>query len=205
MPWVKTPHWRHEAWIYIYALTLPTFSMPHSSLPLWNPNRTLSQQITIMPSTRTGQWYSARSPMPSSSTLRQDSSPSSPSSMMSTSILRGFSPYRWHECIPNITLSEYGKIIGNNNDYDNLMAILFPQTDLYSKTITMWHLWVTAQKLKREADRQEIEARRLFIEMEGIGLQQVLHPHQNQPPQRSFSAAARPPTLYYPAPEKIRL
>ena len=57
------------------------------------------------------------------------------------------------------------------------MAILFPQTDLYSRTITMQHLWITAQKLRREADRQEIKARRIFIEMEGLGLQQVLHSH----------------------------
>ena len=62
------------------------------------------------------------------------------------------------------------------------MAILFPQTDLYSRTITMQHLWITAQKLRREADRQEIKARRLFMEMEGLGLQQVLCPHQNTPP-----------------------
>ena len=57
------------------------------------------------------------------------------------------------------------------------MAILFPQTDLYSKTITMQHLWITAQKLRREADRQEIEVRQLFMEMEGLGLQQALCPH----------------------------
>ena len=57
------------------------------------------------------------------------------------------------------------------------MAILFPQTDLYSRTITMQHLWITTQKLRREVDRQEIEARRLFMELEGLGLQQVLHPH----------------------------
>ena len=80
------------------------------------------------------------------------------------------------------------------------MAILFPQTNLYSKTITMQHLWTTAQKLRREVDRQEIKARQLFMEMEGLWLQQALHLHQNTPPQESFSPAARPPTPYYPAP-----
>ena len=156
-----------------------------------------------MPSTRTGQRYSAKILMPSSSTLRQGSSPSS-SSSSSSSILWGLPPYRWREQIPNITLLEYGRILGNDDDYDDLMAILYPQSELYSKTITMWHLWIMAQKLRREADRQEIEARRLFIEMEGTGLQQVLCPHWNTPPQQSFLAAARPPTLYYPAPEEIR-
>ena len=155
MPWVRTPHWRHEAWIYIYASTLPAFPTPHSSLSPWNLNRTLSQQITSMPSTRTGWWYCARPPMPSSSTLRQGSSPSSPSLMTSNSVLRGLPPYRQQEQIPNITLPEHGRIINNNNDYDNLMAILFPQTNLYSKTITMQHLWIMAQKLRREADRQK--------------------------------------------------
>ena len=48
------------------------------------------------------------------------------------------------------------------------MAILFPQADLYLKTITMRHLWVTAQKLRREADRQEIKVRR-FIRKKGFG------------------------------------
>ena len=46
----------------------------------------------------------------------------------------------------------------------------------------MRHLSITAQKLRREVERQEVEARRIFIEMEGLGLQQVLHPYQNAPP-----------------------
>ena len=119
--------------------------------------------------------------MPSSPTLRHGSYVSSPSSMMSTSILRGLSSYGRHEQIPDITLLEYGRIINDDNDYDDLMAILFPQNNLYSRTITMQHLWITAQRLRREADRQEIEARRLFMEMEGLGLQQVLRPHRNTP------------------------
>ena len=82
------------------------------------------------------------------------------------------------------------------------MAILFPQSDLYSRTITMRHLWITAQELRRETDRQEIVARRLFMELEGLGLQQVLHLHWNKPPWESFLPAAQPPTLYYPAPSQ---
>ena len=38
------------------------------------------------------------------------------------------------------------------------------------------------------------------MEMEGLGLQQVLHPHRNTSPRESFSPATQPPTLYYPAP-----
>ena len=57
------------------------------------------------------------------------------------------------------------------------MAKSYSETDSHLETITMRHLWITAQKLRREVDRQEIEARRLFMEMEGLGLQQVLHPH----------------------------
>ena len=171
MPWVGKPHWRHEVRIYTHALTLPTFLMPHSSLPPWNPNRTLSQQIVRMPSTRTGRQYSARPSMPFSPTLRQGSYVSSPSSTTSNSVLRGLPPYRWQEQIPDITLPKYGTIVNDDDNYKELMAILFPQSDLYSRTITMWHLRITAQKLRREADRQEVEARRIFIEMEGLGLQ----------------------------------
>ena len=202
MPWAGKPHWRHEVRIHIYALTLPTFLMPHSSLSLSNPNRTSSQQIIRMPSTRTGWRYSARPSMPSSPTLRQGSYVSFPFSTMSTSILRGLLPYRQWEQIPNNTLPEYGRIVNDNDDYEDLMAILFPQSNLYSRTITMQHLWITAQKLRREADRQEIKARRIFVEIEGLELQQVLCPHQNIPPWESFSPAAQPPTPYYPAPSQ---
>ena len=196
-------HWRHEVWIYIYASTLPTFPMPYSHFPSQNPHWTQRNQTVNMPSTRSGRRYSTRTPMPSSSTLRQGSSPSS-SSSSSSLIFRGLLPYRKQERIPDITLLEYGKILGDDDDYDDLMAILYPQSDLYLKTITMWHLWIMANKLRREADRQEIEARRIFIEMEGTGLQQVLCPHQNTPPRCSSSAAAWLPTPYYPAPEEIQ-
>ena len=93
-------------------------------------------------------------------------------------------------------------IIKDDDDYKDLMAILFPQSDLYSRTITMQHLSITAQKLRREVERQEVEVRRIFIEMEKLGLQQVLRPYRNTPPRESFSPAARPPTPYYPAPSQ---
>ena len=157
-----------------------------------------------MPFVKTGQRYSARpssySPIASSSALRQGSHPSLPSSTTSTSVLSGLPPYRQWEQIPDIILSDYGRIIGNDNDYNNLMAILFQQPNLYSRTITMWHLWITAQKLRREADRQQVKARWVFMEMEGLGLQQVLQLHWQTPPQQSFSPEAWLPTLYYSAP-----
>ena len=143
-----------------------------------------------MPSTRTGRQYSTRPSMPSSPTLRQSSHVSSPSSMTSNSVLRGLLPYRRQERIPNITLPKYGTIIKDDDDYEDLMAILFPQSDLYSRTIAMQHLSITAQKLRREVERQEVEVRRIYIEMEGLGLQQVLHPYRNAPPRESFLPAA---------------
>ena len=155
-----------------------------------------------MPSTRTGQRYSTRPSMPSSPTFRQGSHVSSPSSTTSNSVLRGLPPYRQRERIPDITLPEYGTIIKDDDDYEDLMAILFPQSNLYSRTITMRHLSIIAQKLRREVERQEVEVRRIFIKMEGLGLQQVLCPYRNAPSQESFSPAARPPTPYYPAPSQ---
>ena len=202
MPQAGKPHWRHEAWIYIYASTLPTFLMPHSHFSPRNPCWTQRNQINTMPSTRTGRRYSTRPSMPSFPTFRQGSHVSSSPSMTSNSVLRGLPPYRRREQIPDITLPEYGMIIKDNDDYEDLMAILFPQSDLYSRTITMRHLSITAQKLRREVERQEVEVRRIFIEIEGLGLQQVLRPYRNAPPQESFLPATRPPTPYYPAPSQ---
>ena len=56
---------------------------------------------------------------------------------MSNSVLRGLPPYRQQEQIADITLPEYGTIVNDNDDYEDLMAILFSQSDLYSRTITM--------------------------------------------------------------------
>ena len=130
-----------------------------------------------MPSTRTGRQYSAGPSMPSSSTLRQGSYVSSPSSTTSNSVLRSVSPYQQQERIPDITLQEYGRILDNDEEYVNLMAILYPQSDFYSRTVTMQQLLITAQEIRREADRLEEEGQRIFIKMEGLGLQQVLCPH----------------------------
>ena len=140
-----------------------------------------------MPSTRTGQRYSARPSMPSSSTLRQGSYASSPSSTTTNSVLRSVSPYQRQEQIPNITLQEYGRILNDNDDYVNLMAMLYPQSDFYSRTVTMRQLLITAQKMRREADRLEEEGRRIFVEMEGLGLQQVLRPHRTSPSLEPYS------------------
>ena len=85
-----------------------------------------------MPSTRTGRRYSAGPSMPSSSTLRRGSYVSSPSSRTSNSVLRSVSPYQRQERIPDITQQEYGRILDDEEDYVNLMATLYPQSDLYS-------------------------------------------------------------------------
>ena len=135
--------------------------------------------------------------MPSSSTLRQGSYVSSPSSTTLNSVLRSVSPYQQQEQIPDITLQEYGRILDDNDNYVNLMAILYPQGDFYSRTVTMRQLLITAQKIRREADRLEEEGQRIFIEMEGLGLQQVLRPHRTSP---SLEPYSQPPTPYYPAP-----
>ena len=149
-----------------------------------------------MPSTQTGRRYSAGPSMPSSSTLRQGSYASLPSSMTPNSVLRSVSPYQRQEQIPDITLQEYGRILNDNDDYVNLMAILYPQSDFYSRTVTMRQLLITAQKI-READRLEEEGQKILTEMEGLGLQQVLRPHQTSP---SLEPYSRLPTPYYPAP-----
>ena len=109
--------------------------------------------------------------MPSSSTLRQGSYVSSLSSMTSNSVLRSVSPYQRQGQIPDITLQEYGRILNDEDNYVNLMATLYPQSNFYSRTVTMQQLLITAQKIRGEADRLEEEGQRIFIEMEGLGLQ----------------------------------
>ena len=135
--------------------------------------------------------------MTSSSTLRRGPYASSPSSTTSNSVLRSVSPYQRQEQIPDITLQEYGRILDDDDDYVNLMAILYPQSDFYSRTVTMQQLLLTAQKIRREADRLEEEGQRIFVKMEGLGLQQVLCPHQTSPSLKPYSQL---PTPYYPAP-----
>ena len=140
-----------------------------------------------MPSTRTGRRYSAGPSMPSFSTLRQGAYASSPPSTTSNSVLRSVSPYQPQEQIPDITLQEYGRILDDDDDYVNLMAILYPQNDFYSRTVTMRQLLIIAQKIRREADRLEEEGQRIFVEMEGLGLQQVLRPHRTSPSLEPYS------------------
>ena len=77
------------------------------------------------------------------------------------------------------------------------MATLYPQSDFYSRTVTMRQLLITAQKIREEVDRLEEEGQRIFIEMEGLGLQQVLRPHRTSP---SLEPYTQTPTPYYPAP-----
>ena len=55
---------------------------------------------------------------------------------------------------------------------------------------------------RHQRQPKQVEARRIFIEMEGLGLQQVLHLYRNTPPQESFSPATWLPTLYYPPPSQ---
>ena len=106
---------------------------------------------------------------------------------MLNSVLRSVSPYQRQEQIPDITLQEYGRILDDDEDYVNLMATLYPQSGFYSRTVTMRQLLITAQKIRREADRLEEEGRRIFIEMEGLGLQQVLRPHRTSPSLKPYT------------------
>ena len=51
----------------------------------------------------------------------------------------------------------------------------------------MRQLLITAQRIRREVDRLEDEGRRIFVEMEGSGLQQVLCPHRRSPSLEPYS------------------
>ena len=113
-----------------------------------------------MPSIRTDWWHSTRlssySPMPSYLALRQGSYPSSSSSVTSTSVFRELPPCRWQEQIPNISLSEYGRIPGNDEDYDDLMTYYFDNLiklllcDTYGLQHNNWEEKQIDNKLKQD-------------------------------------------------------
>lgn len=106
----------------------------------------------------------------------------------STSVIHDLPPYRRRQ-LPDITFTQFGDIIDDDEDYDDMMANIFHRTDLWSKAVTLRHLRFTVKRLMEEARKQGDEAKRIFTEMEGLGLQDELRDGRATP----FS---RPPTPY---------
>jgi len=184
----RKPHGRHATRIHLYATTIQTLSTPHSPFSPRNTSRTKTHKITMPPIRRTNE---RRTP---TSTFNSPSS-----SISSSSIIRDLPPYRRRERIPDFSLDEFGLILNDDDDYETMMTYLIHRSDLYSRTVTMRHLWFTSLRLRQEARRQHIEAQRIFIEMEGLGLQDELRggrPSSSPSPE----AVTRSASPYYPAP-----
>jgi hypothetical protein len=64
--------------------------------------------------------------------------------------------------IPNITLMDYCQIVQDEETYDELMATIGHRRSLVNQSRMIRHLWLTSRILLQEADRQCIEANRIF-------------------------------------------
>ena len=141
--------------------------------------------------------------MPPSRTARQtlsSFSSRSSSSFSESSIVRDLPHYRQQQRIPNLTIYEFGRVLEDNDQYDRMMATIFHHPDLFSRTITMWHLWFTMRQLRDEARCQFDEAIWVFKEMEMMDLHEELYSGMARSESWSPIPATRPPTPYYPAP-----
>src|ERR1700678_1204439 len=144
--------------------------------------------------------------MPPSRTARRTLSPfssRSSSSFSDSSIVQDLPHYRWRQRIPNLTIYEFGRVLEDNEQYDRMMATIFHRPDLFSRTITMQHLWFTMRRLRDEARCQFDEAIRVFEEMEMMDLHKELYSGMARSESRSPIPATRPPTPYYPAPHSL--
>jgi hypothetical protein len=81
-------------------------------------------------------------------------------------------PYIW---IPKISLLDYGWLLSNEENFDEVMATIGHRRSLVNQSKTIWHLWLTSRCLLEEVDRQRHEAWVIFTRMERMGLQQELY------------------------------
>jgi hypothetical protein len=97
---------------------------------------------------------------------------SSPSSK--SSVLDWRTPFPYIR-IPKISLLDYGRLLSDEETFDEVMATIGHRWSLVNQSKMIWHLWLTSRCLLEEVDRQRHEARRIFTWMERMGLQQELY------------------------------
>jgi hypothetical protein len=77
--------------------------------------------------------------------------------------------------IPKISLLDYGRLLSDEETFDEVMATIGHRQSLVNQSKTIRHLWLTSRRLLEEVDRQRHEAQRIFTRMERMGLQQELY------------------------------
>jgi hypothetical protein len=96
------------------------------------------------------------------------------SSSSESSVLDRRTPFPYIR-IPKISLLNYGRLLSDEETFDEVMATIGHQRSLVNQSKTVRHLWLTSRRLLEEVDRQRHEARRIFTRMERMGLQQELY------------------------------
>jgi hypothetical protein len=82
-----------------------------------------------------------------------------------TSILDQHTPFPYIR-IPKISLLDYGRLLGDEETFDEVMATIGHRQSLVNQSKTIRHLWLTSKRLLEEVDRQRHEARVVFTQME---------------------------------------
>jgi hypothetical protein len=77
--------------------------------------------------------------------------------------------------IPKISLLDYGRLLSDEETFDEVMATIGHRRSLVNQSKTIRHLWLTSRRLLEEVDRQRHEAQVVFTQMKQMGLQQELY------------------------------
>jgi hypothetical protein len=96
------------------------------------------------------------------------------SSSSKSSVLDQRTPFPYIR-IPKISLLNYGRLLGDEETFDEVMATIGHRRSLVNQSKMIQHLWLTSRRLLEEVDRQQHEARVIFTRMERMGLQQELY------------------------------
>jgi hypothetical protein len=96
------------------------------------------------------------------------------SSSSESSVLDRRTPFPYIR-IPKISLLDYGRLLSDEETFDEVMATIGHRRSLVNQSKTIRHLWLTSRHLLEEVNRQRHEARVVFTRMERMGLQQELY------------------------------
>ena len=94
----------------------------------------------------------------------------------SSSSLSSFSISPWWLSIglPHISFSDFLEQVMNNNNYKELMTMLFEQHNFILKTNSIQHITQLIKRLQNEVDAQQQYIQELYKEMEWGGLHELL-------------------------------
>jgi hypothetical protein len=96
------------------------------------------------------------------------------SSSSESSILDQRTPFPYIR-IPKISLLDYGQLLSDEENFDEVMATIGHRRSLVNQSKTIRHLWLTSRHLLEEVNRQQHKAWVIFTQMKQMGLQQKLY------------------------------